>query len=185
MSNKYFITANELLLDSYRLARKVLDSEFQPNFLVGVWRGGTPIGIAVQEYLSYHGVDNDHIAIRTSGYDDKGKPLEKIKVFGLDYIVSKANAEDRLLLVDDVFDRGLTIKAIIDELERKMRKNLPTIKIATGYYKSTKNLTTMTPDFYIHETDKWIVFPHELNDLTPEEIREGKGEEIFELLKRE
>jgi len=184
MTEKYFISANELLLDSYTLARQVVDSGFNPNFLVGVWRGGTPIGIAVQEFLSYHSVHNDHIAIRTSGYDDKGKPLEKIKVFGLDYIVSKANAEDRLLLVDDVFDRGLTIKAIIDELARKMRRNLPTIKIATGYYKPNKNLTPITPDFYIHETDKWIVFPHELKDLNPEEIRQGKGEEIYQLLKK-
>ena len=57
MSDKYFIDANELLLDSYKLARKVLDSEFRPNFLVGMWRGGTPIGIAVQDFLDYHHIN--------------------------------------------------------------------------------------------------------------------------------
>ena len=26
------------------------------------------------------------------------------------------------------------------------------------------------PDFYVHETDRWLVFPHEIQGLTPEEI---------------
>jgi len=183
MSDKYFIDANELLLDSYKLARKVLDSEFRPNFLVGIWRGGTPIGIAVQDFLDYHHIKTDHIAIRTSRYTGIEKISEKIDVYGLDYIVDRANAEDRLLLIDDVFDRGLTMNAIREKLEFKMRRNLPTIKIGTVYYKPTRNETKIIPDFYIHEIDKWLVFPHELDGLTLEEIRKGKGKEIYALLR--
>ena len=183
MSDKYFIDANELLLDSYKLARKVLDSEFRPNFLVGIWRGGTPIGIAVQDFLDYHHIKTDHIAIRTSRYTGIEKISEKIDVYGLDYIVDRANVEDRLLLIDDVFDRGLTMNAIREKLEFKMRRNLPTIKIGTVYYKPTRNETKIIPDFYIHEIDKWLVFPHELDGLTLEEIRKGKGKEIYALLR--
>jgi hypoxanthine phosphoribosyltransferase len=40
----------------------------RPSFIVGVWRGGTPVGIAVQEILDYLGVQTDHISIRTSAY---------------------------------------------------------------------------------------------------------------------
>ncbi|MFT5611981.1 MAG: hypothetical protein ACI9LU_002489, partial [Polaribacter sp.] len=40
----------------------------------------------------------------------------------------------------------------------------------------SRNTTDYKPDFYIHETDKWLVFPHELRDLTLEEIKEGKPE---------
>ena len=69
MVEKHFITANELLQDSYHLGHLILDSGFTPNYLVGVWRGGAPVGIAVQELLEYHGVSTDHIAIRTSSYD--------------------------------------------------------------------------------------------------------------------
>ena len=63
---KIFISANELLADSLRLGMQVIDSGFRPTHLVGIWRGGAPVGIAVQELLDYHGHHCDHIAIRTS-----------------------------------------------------------------------------------------------------------------------
>ena len=44
------------------------------------------------------------------------------------------------------------------------------------WYKPTKNVTSVTPDYYVHETEQWLVFPHELNGLTPEEIQAGKPE---------
>ena len=49
MVEKTFIDANELLLDSYRLARKIFDDGYRPDYVVGVWRGGCPIGVAVED----------------------------------------------------------------------------------------------------------------------------------------
>ena len=68
MSDKVFISAQQLLEDSFRLAAQVYDSGFRPQFIVGIWRGGAPIGIAVQEFFDYKKVDADHIAVRTSSY---------------------------------------------------------------------------------------------------------------------
>lgn len=183
MVEKLFVDPASLLLDSYRLAGKVFDSEFHPNFLVGLWRGGTPVGIAVQEFLEYKGIETDHIAARTSAYDGINKMGKHIRVHGLDYLIKRINAEDRLLLVDDVYDTGLTMQEVVRTIERRARKNTPTIKIATVYYKPTKNKTDRIPDFYVHETDQWLVFPHELSGLTEDEIRSGKGEDIARLLK--
>jgi len=45
---KKFITANDLLLDSFRLAEKIYRAGLRPDFLVGLWRGGSAVGIAVQ-----------------------------------------------------------------------------------------------------------------------------------------
>ena len=39
-----------------------------------------------------------------------------------------------------------------------------------------KNKSDRKPDFYIHETEKWLVFPHELEGLTIEEIKKNKPE---------
>ena len=60
---KQFIQAKELLKDSFQLAWKVYESGYRPNYIIGVWRGGAPIGIAVQEFLDVLGVKSDHIAI--------------------------------------------------------------------------------------------------------------------------
>ncbi len=175
--DKVFISAQELLVDSFKLAHQIYTSGFRPQFIVGVWRGGAPVGIAVQEYLDYVGIETDHISIRTSSYYAIGEQDKEVRVHGLNYIVDNINADDQLLIVDDVFDSGRSIIAILNELKEKTRRNLPeTIKVATPWYKPERNTTDITPDFFIHETDAWLVFPHELSGLTHEEIARVKPE---------
>ncbi len=183
MAEKYFINPQELYLNSCRLAKKILDSDFRPTFIVALWRGGTPVGCAVQEFLEYQGVRTNHISIRTSAYEGIEKASRQIRVHELSYLIREANAEDKLLLVDDVFDSGRSLEAVIRDLRKKSRLNAPReIKIATVYYKPDNNKTELKPDFYLYSTDKWLVFPHELVDLSREEIAEHKGKEVADLL---
>lgn len=175
MVEKKYIGADELLEDSFQLAFKIYKSGFRPNFIVGIWRGGTPVGIAVQEMLDYFGIETDHIAIRTSAYEGINQRHKQIRVHGLDYIVNNINSQDALLIVDDVYDSGLSVKAVIDALKERARKNTPDdIRIATVYYKPANNETGQPPEYYLHKTDKWLIFPHELTGLTREEIFKNK-----------
>jgi hypoxanthine phosphoribosyltransferase len=175
MDEKIYLTAQDLLLDSFELGIRIFKSGFKPSFIIGIWRGGTPVGIAVQEILDHLGVETDHIAIRTSSYYGIDKREKKVRVHGLEYVVRNANWEDGLLIVDDVLDTGNSLKAILETLKERMRRNLPKdIRIATAWYKPGKNVTDIVPDFYIHETDEWLVFPHELDGLTRAEIFANK-----------
>ena len=173
---KLFIESQRLLEDSYELAWKVYESGFKPNYIIGVWRGGAPVGIAVQELLQVLGIASDHIAIRTSSYISMGKRSKKVSVYGLNYVIRKLESEDSLLIVDDVFDTGLSVYQVIEDLKNACKKNTPEIRVATPYFKPSKNRTNRKPDYYLHETDKWLVFPHELEGLTAEEIRSNKPE---------
>ena len=93
------------------------------------------------------------------------------------YLIDKINHENCLLIVDDVFDTGKSIAAVIEELQHRARRNLPhDIRVATPWYKPSKNVTDREPDYFIHETDRWLVFPHELQGLNAEEVRSGKPE---------
>jgi len=176
MSDKIFIGAQELLEDSYRLAYQILDQGFKPNYIVGIWRGGTPIGIAVQELLDYRGVPSDHIAIRTSSYSGIGEQDDTIRVHGLHYIIENVNADDQLLIVDDTFDSGRSVNAVIQAIKTLSRANTPkVIKVAAVYYKPTIRTVDFEPDFYLRTTDKWLVFPHELSGLSEAEIAEHKS----------
>jgi uncharacterized protein len=173
--DKVFISAESLLRDAMQLSVQIVRSGFRPTFLVAVWRGGAPIGITVQEVLEYHGVHADHIAIRTSSYTGIDQQSKTVRVHALDYLVSRLSAEDQLLLVDDVFDSGLSIEAIMNELASRCRRNLPEqIRIATAYYKPARNRSALKPDYYVRETNEWLVFPHELKGLTRQEILEHK-----------
>ena len=172
---KYFISADSLLRDSLELARQVVVSGFRPTFLVAMWRGGSPIGIAVQEVLEYHDIHCDHIAIRTSSYLGMDAQAKTVRVHAIDYLISRLDAEDRLLLVDDVFDSGRSLEAVIAELRRRCRRNLPeSIRTATVYYKPTRNRSSLKPDFCVREVEEWLVFPHELQGLTRAEILKNK-----------
>jgi hypoxanthine phosphoribosyltransferase len=183
MMEKLFVDPQQLLEDSVKLGLQIMESGFKPTFTVGIWRGGTPVGIAVQELLDYFGINTDHIAIRTSYYTGIGQRGKSIRVHGLDYIVENINAEDDLLIVDDVFDSGQSVKAVIDTLKNKCRKNTPLdIRIAVVYFKPANNQTDTVPDYYIHETDKWLIFPHELTGLTPQEAEQHKPK-LFKLIK--
>jgi hypothetical protein len=177
MTEKQYIKAQDLLDDSFRLGLQVLDSGFRPDFIVGIWRGGTPVGIAVQELFEHYGLATDHIAIRTSSYEGIEKRGKSIRVHGLNYIVEKADASHGLLIVDDVYDTGLSIQAVIDSLNRLSRRNTPNdIRVATVFYKPGNNRTGRPPEYFVHATENWLVFPHELTGLTPEEIALHKPE---------
>ena len=173
---KLFIKANELLEDSFNLAWQIYESGYKPNYIVGVWRGGAPVGIAVQEFLNVLGLKSDHIAIRTSYYSGIDERKDKVQVYGLNYVINKVKAEDKLLVVDDVHDTGNSINQIILDLREACKENTPEIKVATPYFKPNKNQTNRHPDFFIHETDQWLIFPHELEGLTFEDIKENKPE---------
>ncbi len=175
MVKKEFISAQQLLEDSFRLGIKIFESGFKPNYIVGIWRGGTPVGIAVQELLDYFGVKTDHIAIRTSSYEGIDRRKKEIRVHGLDYISDNINFDDRLLIVDDVFDTGLSIESVLNSLRSRARKNTPEdIRIATTYYKPENRKTDFVPEYYIHETSNWLIFPHELDGLSDSEIEKYK-----------
>ena len=178
MTEKKYISAQQLLNDSFQLALNIFESGYKPDYIVGIWRGGAPVGIAIQELLEYFGIQTDHICIRTSSYTGIENRSKKIRVHGLEYIVKNINAEDSLLIVDDVYDTGLSIQQVIIKISAYCRKNTPDIKIATPYFKPNNNETELKPHYYLYETDKWLVFPHELNGLTLDEIIKNKPDII-------
>ena len=140
----------------------------------------------VQEYFDFKKVETDHIAVRTSSYYGINQQSKEIKVHGLHYIIENANADDGLLIIDDVFDSGRSIEALIAQLKKLSRNNMPKdVRIACPWYKPKNSMVDIVPDYYVHESDEWLVFPHELSGLTQEEIIEGKKDltNILDLLK--
>ncbi len=172
---KTVISAQQLLDDSFRVAARVLASGFRPTLIIAIWRGGTPVGMAVQELVRYCGVETDHIAIRTSSYAGVDTRRSSVRVMGLDYIIDKVTPDDRLLIVDDVFDTGHTINAVLDEIRAQARGDAPKdMRVAVPWYKPGRNQTSIEPDYWVYETEDWLVFPHELDALSPAEMREAR-----------
>ena len=187
---KQFIAADDLLRDSFQLAADIYKAGFEPDFLVGLWRGGSAVGIAVQEGLEHLGVKTDHIAIRTSytgapKYSEMVRKAEAIRVHGLQYLLEKLSSHHSMLIVDDVYSSGSSVAAVINQLAQKTRRNLPQdIRIASVWYRPTEK-TQRKPDYFVHETTDWLALPYELTGMSIEEIAEHRPElrAIFERLK--
>ncbi|WP_328189782.1 phosphoribosyltransferase [Marinobacter sp. OP 3.4] len=175
--SRRFLEEEPLIEDAFRLGVKVYESGFRPNFIVGLWRGGSAIGIYVQECLQTLGVATDHIALRTSyrgmqAYDEMvSAPERNIRVHGTHYLLDNLNHDDRLLIVDDVFSTGYSIAAVLNRLNRQLKRNMPAdTRVATLYQRPGAARAGIAPDYSLHQTEDWLVFPYEINGLTREEI---------------
>lgn len=179
--NERFVAAGDLLRDSFQLAANIYEAGFEPDFLVGLWRGGSAVGIAVQEGLDFFGTKTDHIAIRTSytgapGYSQMVSKADSIRVHGLQYLLENLSAHHSLLIIDDVYSTGSSVNAVIKQLARKTRRNLPKdIRVGTVWYRPTEK-TLRTPEYFVHKTQEWLVLPYELSGFSVDELRQNRPE---------
>ena len=187
--NERFIAADDLLRDSFQLAANIFEAGFKPDFLVGLWRGGSAVGIAVQEGLDYFGVKTDHIAIRTSytgarSYSQMISNGDNIRVHGLQYLLENLCSHHSMLIVDDVYSTGSSVNAVLKQLAQKTRRNLPhDIRVATVWYRPTEK-TLRTPEYFVHETSDWLVLPYEMSGFSIQELKANRPDmkELFERL---
>ena len=172
--DKTYISPQQLYDKSFELAAQIVESKLRPDLLLGVWRGGTPVAITVHEVLQVCGMPCEHLPVKTSSYLGIDQQSAKVEIWGLSEMkLTIANANS-ILVVDDVFDTGNSVLHLHDGLREI--NSLCSIKIACPYYKPSRNQTRLHPDFYIEETTEWLVFPHELEGLSVDEIIKNKAD---------
>jgi len=165
MDEKIYIRPDDLLRDSFLLARLIYRSGFHPQVLLVLWRGGTPVGIAVHEFLLYKGIAADHTVVKAESYTGVEQRIEP-RIESLEPLLARLSPDSRVLVIDDIFDTGCTLSAVCAALRTKT----PHVRTATLYARQGHSRTALRPDYCLRETDRWVVFPHELAGLTPEEI---------------
>ena len=187
--DKLFIAEEDLLLDAYRLGVRVFNSGFRPSFIVGLWRGGSSVGIAVQECLQHLGVATDHISLRTSyrGMQQYQRMVDgasqEIRVHGTQYLLESMNAPDGLLIVDDVYSTGLNVKAVIDRLATRTRRNMPHDVRGRGPLVQARRATApgAFPTTTCTRPDQWLVLalraerPEPRRDPDPQTLPRPSG----------
>jgi len=176
MMRKQFITPEQLYKDAYSLANKVLKSGYKPDVILVMWRGGSPVGIVVHEYLAYHDIDAWHTVIKAASYTGiAARKTPVIESFGS--ASKKIGKKTNVLVVDDIFDTGATMTAV----KKRLKNKAGSVKTAAIYCKKGAKPSNR-PDYCVRQTASWIVFPHELLGLSVKEIRR-KGAHVHDLIK--
>ncbi len=157
----------------YRLARQLAVKAYldgvKPTYILGVWRGGTPIAIAVYDMVNMiarkkgFSPPGFHNVVRAGSYGPVIGEAGDVKVRHLDRVLADVSPDDIVLKIDDVHERGTTdetIKAAFRE------RGIPIF----GYdlfAKPLNNQTGKKQDGVLYTLNNvWIAFPHETAEWT-------------------
>jgi hypoxanthine phosphoribosyltransferase len=189
MTRLLHVDPDEFLVDTFRLGRKVYLEGLRPKHAISIWRGGTPVGLGVDAFFRSRGILINHTTIATDSYVGIAQQAE-VTVKNLEHLVQVICPEDGLLIIDDVYESGNTIRQVVELLRTRARANTPEqIVVAAVHHKPERRAYSELPVIALKEVEKdvWIDYPHELADLVdPEDpgdarIRE-KDEEIAQIL---
>ncbi len=130
------------------LALQVRESDYRPEVIVGVSRGGWPPARIMSDLLQNPNLAN----MKVEFYTGIGTTSKKPRITQPVTAIVKGK---RVLVVDDVSDTGQSLKVVLDHLRRK---GAIQVKVCTIYVKPH---SVFKPDFYARKTAKWIIFPWE------------------------
>jgi hypoxanthine phosphoribosyltransferase len=178
---KTYISANLLEQDCWAFAKKLYAEGHDFDLFVGVTRGGAQISIYMQEVFSLlTGTDKPYTTVQARSYTGVFEAGE-VDVDGLSTVVTMAKQTPKILVIDDIFDRGKTLLAIKTKLQAALKAEglSPQLQFAALYYKPENVMVDMVPDFHYKTfaSAEWIVLPHELSGLTKAELAQ-KGFEL-------
>jgi hypoxanthine phosphoribosyltransferase len=184
------IDPDELLLDSFKLGKKLYETGFRPKHAISIWRGGTPVGLGVDAYFRCQGLRINHTTIATESYTGINQ-RGGVTIKGLEHVIKVVCPEDGLLIIDDVYESGHTIENIVHTLQEHARANAPEkIVVGSVHSKPARHAFTGLPIVSLKELpgDVWIDYPHELADLvSPDDpddaMIRAKDEEIWRILR--
>lgn len=165
---KHYLSANEFQRDSWRLAATIKQSGWKPDWLIALWRGGATVGVFVHEFFRAAGWDVQHIPLKCSSYTGIGENKGEVAFTLGEEIFAMVQKGDKVLVVDDVFDTGKTARAVKSRIDASGAE----MRMACVYWKPAMNITTLKPDYFVKDVgNDWIVFPHEIEGLAPEEVQ--------------
>ncbi|MBT3599668.1 MAG: phosphoribosyltransferase [Candidatus Pelagibacter sp.] len=168
MSEKLIISFEEYTKIVEKLAIEI-HNNYKPTVLVGIMRGAAPILDILSRILK---LPIAYIVIQS--YSGKGMEDKQGQLIFAREISSLAENKDfnKVLLVDDLSDTGLTLNKSIEWLKKyePIKNYIKEIKTACMWKKKS---STFNPDFcpIKLESDPWIVQPTEhYEELSMEEI---------------
>lgn len=197
---KEFLTYDTVRNDALKLAHKIFYTPFFPDVIYASLRGGAYMANIISEYFKIASKKYNHHPVLYAGvvarsYSDIAQHT-KVYIDGWTYPPENLRPGDKILLIDDIFDSGLTINTLVKTLMNSRGIPRDDIKVVVHDYKYftyQKEQLSIQPDFYCRkfeintpEENRWIHYmSHELVGLTENELEQNyysKDEELRTVL---
>ncbi len=132
---------------SKEVARKIIDSGYEPDFVVGLARGGWVLSRVLCDFLGV----KDLVSLKVEHWGVTAHPDGKAR---LKYPFEIDLTGRRVLVVDDITDTGESMMIAVDYVKTMNPEEVRTaaLRHITG--------SKFTPDYYGDEiTWRWVIFP--------------------------
>ena len=146
-----YLTWDDVKVYCKKLANEIKNSDFKPEIIVGIQRGGCITAVLLSHLLNIENFCT--IGIRSTKSDDIH--AQRIKPVVYDPFSLKLINGKKLLLTDDITDTGETL---IEAKQVLLKYGCKKVKSAT-IVRAPASIGKV--DFYGKEIKPWVVFPWE------------------------
>lgn len=182
--------------DSFTLARKIYDSGYRPTVQATLLWGGVAVGNYVYNFLKDGlGVDiREHLPVRCRVSYESQEELDNLEGMvavdtgiGFMDLLRAVKPNDKLLIVDEVCQTTSTLLRIRNDVLRQYGNSTrPQVRTVVLHFKPEEARSNYQPDFYLHETNDWVVYSWGIDlNMSDEEIVRFWGPKVLGLLRAE
>ena len=147
-----------------KLAKQIDDSGWQFNSLICIARGGLRVGDVLSRIF-----DMPLAILSTSSYTEKAGTIRGELMIADQMTMASGKLGDRVLLVDDLVDSGVTLEAVTRTLPQRYPQ-ITALRTAVLWYKAC---SVFKPDYFTEylPDNPWIHQPFEVYDsMRPKDV---------------
>ena len=163
------VTWDQYHKQTERLAKQIHESGWQFNQLICIARGGLRVGDVLSRIY-----DLPLAILSTSSYTEKAGTVRGELIISDQMTMASGRLGDRVLLVDDLVDSGVTLEAVTRTLPQRYPQ-ITALRTAVLWYKAC---SVFKPDYFVEylPDNPWIHQPFEVYDnLRPAELKARLG----------
>jgi len=158
------VTWDQYHKQTERLAKQIHESGWQFNQLICIARGGLRVGDVLSRIY-----DLPLAILSTSSYTEKAGTVRGELIIADQMTMASGRLGDRVLLVDDLVDSGVTLEAVTRTLPQRYPQ-ITALRTAVLWYKAC---SVFKPDYFVEylPDNPWIHQPFEVYDtMRPKDI---------------
>lgn len=159
--DKLHLGWEEVYGQSLKLAELIKAAGEQFDYMVVVPRGGYFVANVVARELDFGVTKLLHAGV---GSYDSGQGNQRPELSIGEMPTVETVRGKSLLIIDEVCDSGETLAFVTDYFNKSGAK---LVKSGVLHYKPINSRAGYKPDWFVEQTDKWVVYPWEEREYTP------------------
>jgi hypoxanthine phosphoribosyltransferase len=164
MSNDKIRESWDSVYEKSLVLADLISEDFNPanehfDYMIVVPRGGYFPGNIVARHLGFEVTRLLHACV---GSYDEGQSQQKDQIIIGEMPPSEKIKGNSLLVIDEVCDTGETLSYLVDFLNKAAAK---LVRTGVLHYKPANSKSGYRPDWSVVTTDKWIIYPWEVNEF--------------------